>query len=539
MKKKFISLLLLVPLLSGCSFFNYKWSKHTTANNAYGFISKKLKRVNLDFDYEKFEEVKNRLNNDVVNKKDILTVKKDYTEYSNLCDKLAKKETYITTYYYMSPSKYRENYEKLLEAEQEIFSYQSILLQNAAKSSNEIKSYFFNTTDENTINNEINKSETNKELSILGNKMTKISDSYAEFDSAHYSENDALFNEGIDKYPEYVALANQYAKLNEYDNYLNFAYKELYARDYTPEQGLQFAKNFKSAFSNLDLNKKTITLVNDGSTDYINAHNIDKTVFNKIGNPAAALMDSYAKYMDGKFRKTYNNLWRNGYYCFSDASDSIGTAYVSCDPLLEHQVVFYSSSNQDVSSVLHEFGHYFAIENNKKSFNYSYDILETHSQANEFLFFNYLKNNYNNKFMKLLGDKKILESIYYLANFSYIIEVEDYAFNKENITSNELKSYVLDLNKEYTNLGLPFNPYYWMYPCICSSCYYISYGTSSLEAMQFSTMELSKAKDTYFKFCLDSEDKTMEEMWTSCGLSSPFAKESFQNLSNYIMEINL
>lgn len=539
MKKRLFSLLLILPLLFGCSFRDYKWSEHTTLNDSFGFVSKKLRNVNISFDYENLESVKNRLNNDVLTKVDISKVKKDFTEFSNLTDKLSKKSTYISTYYYMSPSKYRENYQKLLETQQDISTFYSTLLQNAAKSSDDIKKYFFGTTDENTINNKLNKSEISKELSILDNKMTKISDAYAEFDALNYPDNELLFNEGIARYPEYVALANQYAKLNDYDNYLSYSYKEIFGRDYTPDEGLQFAKNFKETFSHLNLNNKKINLIDDGSVDFINANLIDKVVFNKVGNPAAGLMDSYANYMGGKFKKTYNNLWNNGYYCFSDAEDSMGTAYVSCDPSLTHQVVFYSASNQNVCSVLHEFGHYFAIENNNKTFKYSYDILETHSQANEFLFLNYLKNNYNNKFIKLLSDKKILESVYYLANFSYIIEVENYVFRKESITSEELKNYVSYLNNEYTFLEIPFNPYYWMYPCICSPCYYISYGTSSLEAMQFNTMELSKAKNTYIEFCLDSKDKTMEEKWTSCGLSSPFNEESFQNLANYIRRINL
>ncbi len=524
-------------MISSCSFGDWKWSEHTTNNSSFGYISKKLQNVDLDFDYEKLELAKTKLNNDILNRNDIYKVKKSFAEFSTLAEQLAKKDTYIMTYYYMSPSKYHENYDKLLDAQQGISTFYSSLLQNAAKSNDEIKKYFFGTTDQKVINQKVNQGEKDNQLSILNNKMTKISDAYAEFDTLNFGNNELLFEEGINTYPEYVALANEYAKLNNYDNYLNYSYKEIFGRDYTPQQGLEFAKNFKNAFANIDLSSKSLTLEYEDSIEFINASKIKGQVFNKVGNPAAGLMDSYANYMGKKYQRTYNNLWKNGYYCFSDAQDSIGTAYVSCDPSLNHQVVFYSPTSQDASSVLHEFGHYFALENNRKTFNYSYDILETHSQANEFLFLNYLKNNYKNKFMKQLGDIKILESVYYLANFAYIIEVENYVYNKESITSEELRNFVINLNEEYTNLGLKFNQFYWMYPCICSSCYYISYGTSSLEAMQFNTMELDKARDTYIEFCLDSTNKTMEEKWTSCGLSSPFDKESFQNLANYVMEI--
>lgn len=537
MKKRFLSFILIIPLLCGCSFFDWKWSKHTTINSSYNYISKKLQNVNLNFDYEKLESAKTKLSNDVLNNSDISNVKKSFINFSFLVKELSEKETYLTTYYYISPSKYSENYEKFLNAMQDTTTFYTSLLNQAAKSSNDIKEFFFETTDQKVIDQKIAESEKNKELAIIENQMTKISDSYSEFYSLNMENRSLLFEEAIEKYPEYVALANEYAKLNNYDNYLDYAYKEIYSRDYSPKQGLEFAKNFKVAFKNIDLSNKSTTLEYEDSLDFSNAKKIKEQVFNKTGNPASGLMDSYADFMGRLYKKTYNHLWRNGYYCFSSSEDSLGTAFVSCEPSLPDQVVFYSAANQDVSSVLHEFGHYFALTNNKNAFNYSYDILETHSQANEFLFLNYLKNNYNNKFMKQLGDIKIIDNIAYLANFAYIIEVENFAFHEKTLTKEELKDYVLSLNEEYTNLGLKYSPYYWMYPCICSSCYYISYGTSSLEAMQFNTMDLNKAKNTYIEFCLDSSDTSAEEKWTNSGLTSPFDKQAFQNLANYVMEI--
>ena len=214
----------------------------------------------------------------------------------------------------MSPSKYKSKYDDLNSAFEDNFSFQTKLLKAAANANNDIKKYFFGTTNQSEIDSKLSSSESDKEKASIKRQMEDIENNYMEFDANNSTEAQLLIDEGIRVYPEYVTLANKFAKLNNYDNYLNYAYKDVYMRDYTPEQGLEFAKNFKSAFANQGFLGKEISLVDDGSADYINAQKINRTVFNQVGNPAAKLLDSYSKFLGGKFNKTYNNLWKNGYF---------------------------------------------------------------------------------------------------------------------------------------------------------------------------------------------------------------------------------
>ena len=330
------------------------------------------------------------------------------------------------------------------------------------------------------IDEQLGKSETAKITTQLNAELDQISEDFNLYFSTleDYKTEEAL-QKGIETYVEYVGIANQLAKANDYNNYLDYAYKNIYARDYTPLDGYNFAQNVKSSFSQVGYEYKNYLPKNDESKDYNNLYKLIYQNFNNSNCDGAKLFDKYSEFMGQDYIDTYNSLWRDGYYFFSDRDDSLGTAFILFDNNVDYQIAFFSKEMQDVSSVVHEFGHYYALHNYPKNETQSYDILETHSQANEYLFANYIKNSYGNKYAKYFGDHKFNNDVSYLIDFSYIIDVENYAYNETDLTVEKLTNFISNLSSEYEGLNIKETYNYWLYPCICSACYYISYATSS------------------------------------------------------------
>lgn len=539
--KKCITLLALLPLIASCcdKGNNWKWKDHTTSNDSYYFMSEKLKKFDTSFNYNNLFSSKTALLNTIRNKGNRNQISTAYSNYRNLFNKLYEIFNVITVYYYGAANDYVESYNNIYDILTECEIFESSLFEEAAKSSNDVKMFFFGTLDQTKIDEQLGKSEASKITAQLNSQLNQISEDFNFYFSTieDYRTKEAL-QKGIESYVEYVKIANQLAKVNNYNNYLDYAYENVYARDYTPLDGHNFAQNVKSCISQVGYEYKNYLPENDGSRDFTNLHRLIYQNFNNTKCDGAMLFDKYSEFMGDEYIDTYNSLWRDGYYFFSDRDDSLGTAFVLTDFNSEDEIAFFSKEMQNVSSVVHEFGHYYALHNYPKNNYQSYDILETHSQANEYLFANYVKNNYNNKFAKYFGDNKFNNDVSYLIDFSYIIDVENYAYNEANLTVEKLTNFIENLSNEYESLNIKESYNYWLYPCICSACYYISYATSSLEAMQFYLFDLTNAKYKYKSFCRNAEEEGALEKWTTAGLKSPFEKESLDMVVNYLKTLN-
>lgn len=537
--KKSLYLLAMLPILVGCvKKPDFRWSEHKTMLPAYSYQSEKFKHFNTNFDYEALNLARNKVQQVIENKGNTLQITNAVREFTRLHDELNEKYLFIMTLYYGSASAYQAKYIKAMNAINEDVIFYESLKEKAAHSSDDVKYFFFNTLNDEEIQRQIGSSSVQQEITKLDAELTEISDDFSiYFSSLDSYKTPEAFDVAVEAYVNYVKKANQLANLGNCTNYLDYAYANIYNRDYSPQQGLAFAKNLKESLSSVNLQNINPLSEKDGSPDYVKLNGLIEKNFNNNYCDGAELFDSYADYMGKGFKESYNDLWRDGYYYFSSAADSLGTAYVLYDPSVNYQIAFFSKENQNISSVVHEFGHYFALHKNSVNYGESYDILETHSQANEYVFANYVKNNYQNKFAKAYGDYSLIDDLSYLVDFSFIIEVENYAYNAPDLTKESLGEFINNLSEEYKNLNIPATTNYWMYPCICSAAYYISYATSSLEAMQFYVMDLETSKNTYFNFCLDTSKKTMVEKWTNAGLKSPFEKEASELIINYIQTI--
>ena len=385
-------------------------------------------------------------------------------------------------------------------------------------------------------------------------------------------------------YAEYVQLNNQLARMvkddhgqQKYQNYVEYAYENVYDRDYTPEQVAAFrayAKQyFKRLFGEIDTKysstKTTSFLPNSVQLKYRNAL-LDESIFDsKI---VADLVGDYLKKLN--IKDAQGNVTQS-YYGNASELFEVGNYYPG-----KYKGAFnYWISAQDKSvlyfgpgsysgafTFVHEFGHYNNSYYNEGT-SMSYDLDETHSQGNEMMFLAYLKT-------ALPEDcEKVYEVVEYdqLWNMLAIVmlamavdEFEQAVYTnyytgvefEDGISAEEYDSLFKTIMNQY-GIGQSLNSAYWRYVVIESACYYISYSISAMASLQLYVLAMEEIEETgdfaatrekYLKLITFTDDDAnahtdfvgdrvvdvgYADTLTYAGLLNPFDENFYQFVYNY------
>ena len=402
-------------------------------------------------------------------------------------------------------------------------------------------------------------------------------DAYAELNK-RISEIEVEFrniaNPGGDKavlelYEEFVNLNNQIAVIAGYDNYIDYAYKNVYSRDYTPEdvaKTRQFLKEYVKpvylSVLNDYRNSPKDSLNGDAKSLYYSLSGASffssKTVGDYVADYFRTMNSKTAGKTEIDFYKHANELMKNGNYYTGNYQGAfsywIGAQNTSI-------LYFGPGSYSGAFTFVHEFGHYYnTIYNHGASM--SYDLEETHSQGNEMLFLSYLRtalpeNVATDIFQSLYANQMFdAYAIVMLAacvdEFEYCVYTgTDPDGNPATYTANDYDALFEKLMSEY-GIATSLNPSYWRYVVIESPCYYISYSMSMLPCLELYMVSETEgheaAMNKYFKLFtftddeanvkVDSVGDTVVEIGYSdtlvyAGLTSPFDESLYQRLKEF------
>lgn len=366
----------------------------------------------------------------------------------------------------------------------------------------------------------------------LERKLKSLENSYLELeegDEDYYSNVD-------DIYVEYVLTGNQVAKLLDYDNYLEYLYKEEFERDYTGKDTLEFfgyvskyivpylieLKNEKSELSK-KLTQKEKAIVSDFV--YGDAFTVEKFSY----------IEKYTDYMDGIIKEAFDNLFKeDGCYFLSYEEESYDTAYQF--EIGDIPGVYFGNGYKDYLTIVHEFGHYTNQLFGNLSV-YSYDLLETHSTANELLFLNYYYN--NNNYSKELNDYlrciEMYEKLKTVVLSSVVNEAEKRCYESIDFKKGDLYKEIEEIFSENKNFEKVFSlknvANYVAYVSMDAPCYYISYATSTLGSCyieKIANENFDAAKEMYLKLIKHENCNTYREVYEYAGVKDPFKEEIFE-----------
>ena len=352
-------------------------------------------------------------------------------------------------------------------------------------------------------------------------------------------------------YAEFVANNKRIAQLLGYDNYLEYAYENIYDRDYSytdVQPIVDYVKNhLSSAYSGI-INKWN-SILGGGFTDaqylmyqtYISDSFFTNYTTNKYVNDYIDIMNlSSSAGREVSFSDEFNGLMSNGNLFRGQYSG----AYVTSIYGLNIPIAYFGNTYSNAFTVVHEFGHYMNETFNVENYSQSYDLLEMHSQGNEMLFLAYLMScdDIKEADMVLVETYQILVALDTVMStlavdaFEQAVYTDVYngAYSAQIMADGVIAADEYDLLYESVLVDLGIKDYssttYWRYMTISSPCYYVSYAISAISVIQLYTMaqnDFDAAKDAYTKLFTyvdelneENDYMTTEEVLEYAGLYS-------------------
>lgn len=365
-------------------------------------------------------------------------------------------------------------------------------------------------------------------------------------------------------YAEFVANNKRIAELLGYDNYLEYAYKEIYDRDYSYTEVKQIYEYVKEYI--VPVYVKLYRSLGSENKDYGSSSSFFKsTKQNKALNDYIDLLTIQGN-KTVSFSDEFNALMGDG-RCFRDGK--AGTAYVTSlygfgPDGSDLPIAYFSDGYANFFTVAHEFGHFMNETYSEGKYSQSYDLLEMHSQGNEMLFLAYLNNNsgiIDNNGLSYLNVYQPLNMFFAAVNaiavdaFEQAVYLDYYdGYNADEIMDFDeatglyitADEYDLLFTSIYSDMGVPTKyqrATYWRSAVITSPCYYVSYSISALSVIQLLPMgreDFDAAAEAYLKLFSyvdvyenGGDFMTTEEILQYAGLKSFTDEALYQEINEY------
>ncbi len=373
-------------------------------------------------------------------------------------------------------------------------------------------------------------------------------------------------------YEQLVNKNNQLAVLYGYDNYMTYAYKNVYNRNYTPAQTKAmsaFVKQyivplytsinakFETAYNALDGNDATdadINLYKGLMFDSLFTKTTSK-YFDEVKD-AIDLISNYFKYLDSSndvmFYDAVEDLFKTGNYfvgqvegAFTYYMPQVGNTILYFDNTDYGEGTYYYSNS---FTFVHEFGHYYEnVLNLTKSGErpLSYDFCETQSQGNEMMFLAWLGSNTTaSKGYNAVKYSQLANMLQTVLNATAIDEFEQavYTGSYEGYTTLNKNNYQDLYDTICTKYGINDKENgntYWMGVCFDNAAYYISYAMSALPSIEIYAKAVDKdggldvARTAYLTLFTNASTD-YNTVLAAAGLHNAFEEALYTELTNAI-----
>lgn len=373
-------------------------------------------------------------------------------------------------------------------------------------------------------------------------------------------------------YEQLVNKNNQLAVLYGYDNYMTYAYENVYNRDYTPTQTKAMSAFVKQYIVPLytSINAKFETAYNaldgDDVTDSdINLYNglLFDSLFTKTTSKyfdevkdAIDLISDYFKYLDSSndvmFYDAVEELFKNGNYFVGQAEGAF-TYYM---PQVDNTILYFDNTDYGDGTYyystsftfVHEFGHYYEnVHNLTKSGErpLSYDFCETQSQGNEMMFLAWLGSNTTaSKGYNAVKYSQLANMLQTVLNATAVDEFEQavYTGSYEGYTTLNANNYQDLYDTICTKYGINDEEYgntYWMSVCFDNAAYYISYAMSALPSIEIYAKAVAEdggldAARTAYLTLFTNTSTNYNTVLAAAGLHNAFEEALYTDLTNAI-----
>lgn len=343
----------------------------------------------------------------------------------------------------------------------------------------------------------------------------------------------------IPLYQKLIANNNRIAQIYGYDNYYTYGYDVVYARDYTTDtvqQARDFAieylvpavpailQQFALGFQSLTQAEQQVVAAfmegsyQDTDEDYVNLY-----------------IDSLPE----DLQEVMNHLWQYDRAIFADKDGAKEGAFTA--NIGEDAICYFGPGYDGTLTLVHEMGHY-ASTLNLDLDECPMDLAELHSQGNEWLFMNELREELNPNVYAVIRDYKMYKD---MCTILVSFMVDDF---EERIYTTDVSGYtredfdaVADAvcqaygGADFVNNYLTDFRSYWRLVVMESPVYYVSYAMSDVAALNLYTIasqDTEKAYEIYGHLLKDVDlNLGFQENLKKVGLSGPFDSEVYEAIA--------
>ncbi|MBQ8399918.1 MAG: hypothetical protein IJX08_08160 [Clostridia bacterium] len=370
---------------------------------------------------------------------------------------------------------------------------------------------------------------------------------YAQYDNEYLEQSAEL-------YEKIVKCNNQIAVAAGYENYADYAYEMVYARDYSTDDAKELHKMVKEHIVPLSntLNSRLTRM----TADPFKTSQVGEKI-EMLRSPASlssvstsTKMDQYYDHLDsfgGSREKLAYQQWKDEAFVCSVYDDykthnTYQAAFTTALRYYNKPVCYHGYGYNNLSTYIHEQGHYAAFFKTPSGYE-SLDLCEVHSQGNEWLFYSYMDNEilFDDIYDYTISYILFEQTIYFVLSAA-CDSFEQYVYEHPELTA---KDYDDVFDRCVEELGatklleenLSMDPSdYWHQAIVGNSMYYISYAVSlvpSIELFVLSKDNYEDAAKTYFALSEYEYDVGFAKALEGAGLSSPFDEEVYVKIKEY------
>ena len=344
-----------------------------------------------------------------------------------------------------------------------------------------------------------------------------------------------------DIYLRMVELRKEIAADAGYDNYADYAYAEVYQRDYTQQEIRSFHQAVK---------ENIVPLYDALLTLYYTEYDNPVYVQDYTGDIALDMIEPYIGQLSSELTEAFTYMREHGLYDsgFSDTKGDAGFTTL----LDSYGAPFYFNSPSgdlyDFSTAVHEFGHYNNFYWQPSGWNdssKSIDIAEVHSQGLELLFTNFYEDIFGSEEdAQAVQDYLLLNLCSALITGCLYDELQQYVYATDGVTLDQINQEYCRLCKEYGQIDADderTEMYGWYYVphTFTSPCYYISYAVSAAGAFSFwleAQDDYFAGVDNYLKFTALDATYGFQESFAEVGVESPISASYVNDLADALWE---
>ncbi len=374
------------------------------------------------------------------------------------------------------------------------------------------------------------------------NEITKENDELlVEYRDALELENTtAMENKVRELYQKVVENNNKLATGSGHKNYAEYAYSEVYLRDYSLEDMKDmrgFVKQYlvplcKDAYNRFQSNYQS--LPSDQQSLLVSL------LYAEHDTRYPQLMKNYFASLPESMGNGMMELFNTDHAVFAMSYDSYEGAFTTYLYEYEHPICFFGPGYKSAPTVAHEAGHYYAYLYADGG-NIPMDLAEVHSQGNEWLFAIYLEDVLNNEaFHQVYLDYQLYYNISSIILCTIIDEFEQSIYENPELADPSKIDAQMTLicegygGEKFVDDFLADVSMYWKHVVVENPMYYISYAMSGLVALEIYCLaeeDYANAVETYRKLTEEADlDAGFTTILKGVGLRSPFDESLYQSL---------